>query len=585
MQPNETNDGREPGAGTEHAVGAEEHPVQDSFASEDRDQSATAGDPAPMNETAPETSEALEAAAASETSEAHEAPTAHETPAPPAAPDVPSISEVPATSEAERSGAPRFSPPEESGPRWATGPQDTNHGSYAFHGQGPHTGPHQGGPWPGPGMPPPHQQQPPQGHYGAGPQHTGAFAAPGQPGPAGPPHQTSAFAAGGHPGGPQHPGPFGQPPFGPPPEPKRKKRGTGKVVAVAAATALVTSLIIGPAAALGTAYLLPGADPISALDGEQGSTATEGAVGEVAEQVLPSVVSIQTGSGGGSGVILSSDGQILTNAHVVAEAENGPLQVRFNDGSAAEAELLGVDPVSDIAVIQAEGRDDLTPATLGDSDQVGVGGDVVAIGSPLGLSGTVTTGVVSALNRPVNTGATESGGGQTSTVINAIQTDAAINPGNSGGPLVNMAGEVVGVNTAIAGLSQESGSVGLGFAIPINQVRPIAEQLVEEGSASYPAIQATIAPSRSGGAEIMEVTDGGAAADAGLSTGDVVVSLDGEAVDSPDQLIAQIRAHAPGDEVTLGVVPNGKDTPEDVTVTLGEQSAAAATEEGAEEED
>ncbi|WP_067598019.1 S1C family serine protease [Nocardiopsis listeri] len=572
MQPHETNDGHESGAGTEHTAGAEDHPVQDSFASEDRDQSATAGDPAPVNETAPETSEALEAAAASEAPEAS------------------------GVHEAERSGAPRFSPPEETGPRWATEPQGTGHGSYAFHGQGPHTGPHQGGPRPGPGMPPPqpqpqpqpqqqqpHSQQPPQGHYGAGP-NNGAFAAPGQPGPAGPPHQTAAFAAGGHPGGPRPPGPFGQPHFGPPPESERKKRGTGKIVGIAAVTALVTSLIIGPAAALGTAFLVPGADPISALDGRQGSTATEGAVGEVAEQVLPSVVSIQTGSGGGSGVILSSDGQILTNAHVVAEAENGPLQVRFNDGSAAEAELLGVDPVSDIAVIQAEGRDDLTPATLGDSDQVGVGGDVVAIGSPLGLSGTVTTGVVSALNRPVNTGATESGDGQTSTVINAIQTDAAINPGNSGGPLVNMAGEVVGINTAIAGLSQESGSVGLGFAIPINQVRPIAEQLVEEGSASYPAIQATIAPSRSGGAEIMEVTDGGAAADAGLSTGDVVVSLDGEAVDSPDQLIAQIRAHAPGDEVTLGVVPKGEDTPEDVTVTLSEQSAASATEE-IEEED
>ncbi|MEU3306770.1 trypsin-like peptidase domain-containing protein [Nocardiopsis sp. NPDC006832] len=582
MQPHETNDGHEPGAGTEHAAGAEDHPVQDSFASEDRDQSATAGGPAPVNETAPETSEALEAAAASET------PSAHETPA---APEVPATSEASEASEAEPSSAPRFSPPEESGPRWATDPQGTGHGSYAFHGQGPHTGPHQEGPPPGPGMPPPqpHQQQPypqqpPQGHYGAGP-HTGGFAAPGQPGPAGPPHQTAAFGAGGHPGGPRHPGPFGQPHFGPPPESERKKRGTGKIVGIAAVTALVTSLVIGPTAALGTAYLLPEADPISALDGEQGSTATEGAVGEVAEQVLPSVVSIQTGSGGGSGVILSSDGQILTNAHVVAEAQNGPLQVRFNDGSATEAEVLGVDPVSDIAVIQAEGRDDLTPATLGDSDQVGVGGDVVAIGSPLGLSGTVTTGVVSALNRPVNTGATESGGGQTSTVINAIQTDAAINPGNSGGPLVNMAGEVVGVNTAIAGLSQESGSVGLGFAIPINQVRPIAEQLVEEGSASYPAIQATIAPSRSGGAEIMEVTDGGAAADAGLSTGDVVVSLDDEAVDSPDQLIAQIRARAPGDEVTLGVVPKGEDTPEDVTVTLGEQSAASATEEVEEEED
>ncbi|MBR8740576.1 S1C family serine protease [Nocardiopsis sp. MG754419] len=547
MQPNEPNDGRETGAGAEHAAGPEDRPVQDSLASDDREQGTPSDDATGVDETGAQ------------------------------APEV------------ERSGPPRFSPPEGSAPSWATGPHDTDQGTYVFHGQGPHTGPRPAGPQqpgPGPQQPSPYATGP--GHHG--PQHhTGAFAAGGHPGgqPGGAPGPHPGGHPGGgpgpHPGGPHYPGPIGHPAFGASPAPGPKKRGTGRIIGIAAATALVTSLIVGPAAALGTAYLMPGAAPSNALTGEQGTTATEGAVGEVAEQVLPSVVSIQTGSGGGSGVVLSSDGQILTNAHVVAEG--GPLQVRFNDGTAAEAEVLGSDPVSDIAVIQAEGRDDLTPATLGDSDQVGVGGDVIAIGSPLGLSGTVTTGVVSALDRPVNTGATESGGGQTSTVINAIQTDAAINPGNSGGPLVNSAGEVVGINTAIAGLSQESGSVGLGFAIPINQVRPIAEQLVEQGSASYPAIQATIAPSRSGGAEIMEVTGGGAADEAGLSAGDVVVSLDGESVDSPDQLIAQIRARQPGDEVTLGVQSGGNGSTEEVKVTLGEQSAAAATEEVEAEED
>ena len=534
MQPNEHDDGREPGAGSEQPVSPEDHPTQGSFSSGARD--------TPVNEAA---------------EPAPQAPEAPQVPQGPQAPGVPGAFEAP---ETERAGGPRFSPPAGPAPSWATGPNDTDRAPFVFHGQGAHTGPRPAGPPPG---------GPPPGPFG-----------PGAPtGPLGP-QPPSAFA-----GGPRYPGPFGQPPLGPPPEPPAKKRGTGKVVWIAAVTALVTSLIIGPAAALGTAYLLPGAEPSSSLGGEQGGTATEGAVGEVAEQVLPSVVSIQTGAGGGSGVVISSDGQILTNAHVVAAAEEGPLQVRFNDGSAAEAEILGSDPVSDIAVIQAQGRDDLTPATLGDSDMVGVGGDVVAIGSPLGLSGTVTTGVVSALNRPVNTGATESGGGQTSTVINAIQTDAAINPGNSGGPLVNMAGEVVGINTAIAGLSQESGSVGLGFAIPINQVRPIAEQLVTEGSASYPAIQATIAPSRNGGAEVMDVTDGGAADEAGLAPGDVVVSVDGETVSTPDELIAQIRTRRPGDEMTLGVLSDSGGSPQDVQVTLGEQSADATTEEVEDQED
>ncbi|GAB3694560.1 S1C family serine protease [Nocardiopsis oceani] len=513
----------------------------------------------------------------------------------------------------EASSAPRFSLPEGATPSWATGPNDTDRASYVFpepEGQqgpnagapsgpqpGAHTGAHPGA-QPGPYQTGAHQTGTHQtgayqtGAFQSGPfqgaQH-GTFGGPGGPYNTGP-HNPGPHGAGPHqgfeqPGFGQHPhGQFGQGPF--PGQPQPKKRGTGRIIAIAAVTALVTSLIVGPAVALGTAYLMPGgaSSPISSLTGEQGSSATEGAVGDVADEVMPSVVSIQTGAGGGSGVIISSDGQILTNAHVVEAGEGGPIQVQFSDGTAAEAEVLGADPVSDIAVIQAEGRDDLTPATLGDSDQVGVGGDVVAIGSPLGLSGTVTTGVVSSLNRPVNTGATESGGGQTSTVINAIQTDAAINPGNSGGPLVNMAGEVIGVNTAIAGLSQEGGSVGLGFAIPINQVQPIAEQLVENGSASYPAIQATIAPSRGGGAEIMELTEGGSAEEAGLEAGDVVVSVEGEEVTSPDQLIAQIRSRQPGDDITLGVLSGGSGNEQEVELTLGEQSAEAASEEDAEED-
>ncbi|MFD6096221.1 S1C family serine protease [Nocardiopsis flavescens] len=500
---------------------------------------------------------------------------------------------------------PRFAPhdhPHEGArdqpPRWATGPNEADRVAFSFP-PGDGEGTHQGGPGTGqvphaapqggfgpaaPGGPAP------QAHYGQAPGGHGPF----PPGPHGPGGQGPQG-----PGGPQGPqGPFGgahfgggQPPYGPhgaaagPAGPGPERRRGGRVVGIAAATALVTSLIVGPAAALGTAYFFPDGlgGPVSSLNGEQGGTATEGEVGEVAEKVLPSVVSIQTANGGGSGVVISSDGQILTNAHVVDAAQGGPLEVLFNDGTSAPAEVLGSDPVSDIAIVQAQGASGLEPAVLGDSDQVGVGADVVAIGSPLGLSGTVTTGVVSALNRPVNTGATESGTGQTSTVINAIQTDAAINPGNSGGPLVNMAGEVIGINTAIAGISQESGSVGLGFAIPINQAKPIAEQLVSEGSASYPAIEATITNSPDGGAAIVEVTEGGAADEAGLRAEDVVVSVEGVQVTTPDQLIAQIRSHRPGEEITLGVRSGGSGQVKDITVTLGEQSAASVEQEAEED--
>lgn len=474
-------------------------------------------------------------------------------------------------------------PPHGYPPRWATGPNDAEHAFYTFPPPGTRYGDPVGGQPGQPGQFAAHSGGPVPSHGGPSGPH-------GPSGPGGAHSGESPYGGGGGFGTGGHGGHGGQPPFGGPypgsaPQPE-KKRGSGRVVTVAAMTALITSLIVGPSAALGTAYLFPNGlgGPISSLSGEQSSAPTQGAVGDVAEQVLPSVVSIQTANGGGSGVVISSDGQILTNAHVVEAAQGSPLEVLFNDGTSARAEVLGSDPVSDIAVIHAEGRNGLEPATLGDSDQVGVGAEVVAIGSPLGLSGTVTRGVISALNRPVNTGATESGSGQTSTVINAIQTDAAINPGNSGGPLVNMSGEVIGINTAIAGISQESGSVGLGFAIPINQVRPTAEQLVENGSASYPAIEATITNATNGGAEIVDVTGGGAADEAGLRAGDVVVSVDGEPVSTPDQLIAEIRVRRPGDEVTFGVQPGGGGSEEEVTVTLGEQSATSTQDEAEETE-
>jgi putative serine protease PepD len=222
-------------------------------------------------------------------------------------------------------------------------------------------------------------------------------------------------------------------------------------------------------------------------------------VGQVAEQVSPSVVQVDAatyqGQSTGSGVILSADGKILTNAHVVSGAEDGgEIQITFNDGSTARATVLGSDSSSDLAVLQAENVSGLTPATLGDSSDVQVGDEVIAIGSPRGLQGTVTSGIVSALNREVTTSSEEqtpdpfgrmSMQEQETTSYKAIQTDASLNPGNSGGPLLNTNGEVIGINSAIlspASVTGDSGSVGLGFAIPIDQAKTIIAQLEDGGA-------------------------------------------------------------------------------------------------------
>ena len=295
--------------------------------------------------------------------------------------------------------------------------------------------------------------------------------------------------------------------------------------------------------------------------------------------MLPSVVSIsvRTASGGGSGtgVVISSDGLILTNNHVVAEAEQGAsMQVSFNDGRTAAATLVGRDPVTDLAVIRATGVSDLKPATLGDSSVLKPGQSVVAIGSPLGLEGTVTSGIVSALNRPVRTGDSNPTGESQSTVIDAIQTDAAINPGNSGGPLVNMRGEVVGINSAIASLGSgggQSGSIGLGFSIPIDQARSVADQLTKSGKAVHAQLGVSVSDiadgTTPGGAGIAMVTPGGGAAKAGIEVGDVVTKVGDREIDSADALIAAVRSHQPGDKVTLTYTRGGDSRT--ATVTLG----------------
>jgi putative serine protease PepD len=292
----------------------------------------------------------------------------------------------------------------------------------------------------------------------------------------------------------------------PPPQAPARRKG----VAVLAAVALAAGLAGGAAGAAIDRAAGGGTSVVSSLAGTvNGAPAANSATGlsAVASAALPSVVQVNESAGNlqgtGSGVIISSDGQILTNNHVIADAANGQgtITVVFNDGKTADATVVGADPNSDLAVIKAQNVSGLHPAALGDSSSVQVGQQVMAIGSPEGLQGTVTSGIVSALNRKVTVDSSGGGSGGSggygrrhpfggtssqSVTYNAIQTDAPINPGNSGGPLLNTAGQVIGINSAIyAPVSvpgSQGGSIGLGFAIPINQAKTIAQQLVSKGS-------------------------------------------------------------------------------------------------------
>ncbi|MCW2748598.1 MAG: trypsin [Nocardioidaceae bacterium] len=317
---------------------------------------------------------------------------------------------------------------------------------------------------------------------------------------------------------------------------------------------------------------------VSSLQNDAKQTSLpEGTVSKVASTVLPSVVQINvkgtSEAGSGTGIIISNDGQILTNNHVVEVAANGgSITVSFNDGTTAKATIVGRDPITDLAVISAEGKSGLTPATLGTSDNLTVGQEVVAIGSPFGLESTVTSGIVSALNRPVTSSDGTATG--TSSVFPAIQTDAAINPGNSGGPLVDLDGRVVGINSAIRTNSDTSGSgsIGLGFAIPIDLAKRVSAQLVRGETVEHARIGISVGDSvqadglTSVGAEVSKVTAGSAGEKAGLKVGDVVTSLNGNQVASADGLVAGIRAYEPGTKVTLQYTRDGKTETTEVTL-------------------
>ncbi len=397
--------------------------------------------------------------------------------------------------------------------------------------------------------------------------------------PAGSPEPTTPLP-------PPGPGAYGPPPGGaypvtPPTE--RPRRGAF------AATVVAASLLVGGGAGVAGAALWDANQdsPSSASTArtttpviDQGDTApAEGSVEQVAAAVLPSVVKIdvasQQGAGSGSGIILSSDGQILTNDHVVEGAGNGgSIRVSFDDGSHADARILGTDPLTDTAVIQAEGVSGLTAATIGQSANLDVGQQVVAIGSPFGLESTVTSGIVSALNRPVSVGADNQGN---STTYPAIQTDAAINPGNSGGPLVDTTGAVVGINSSIrtapsAGTGAASGSIGLGFAIPIDEVMPIVDQMINGETPTHARIGIGVGPLSGDnadlvdGAQVSQVNAGSPAEQAGIRTGDVITKVDDTLITGPDSLVATVRSYRPGDEVEVTWMRNGQS--QTATVTL-----------------
>ena len=297
-------------------------------------------------------------------------------------------------------------------------------------------------------------------------------------------------------------------------------------------------------------------------------------VAGIAQRVLPSVVSISTrsigGAGTGSGFVIDSSGYILTNNHVISKAAQtgGSIQVSLSDGRFYSAKVIGRDVSYDLAVLKITAPG-LKALQFGDSDTIAVGDLVIAIGSPLGLTGTVTTGIISAKNRAVTAGESNS----ESSFINALQTDAAINPGNSGGPLVDATGAVIGVNSAIASLGTTSqlGSIGLGFAIPINQARKTADQLIKNGVATYPVIGVSLNMNYTeNGAQVSTsgrgILPGSPAEKAGLRGGDVIIEIDGKEIYSPEELIVSVRAKNVGDRVTIGFLRNG--VKKTVTLTL-----------------
>jgi putative serine protease PepD len=477
-----------------------------------------------------------------------------------------------------------------------------------------HAGPYGGASQPGQGQPaqpghPPYgqseqtpygqSQQTPYGHshYGANPYgvHSGAQPQAGPSYPAGP-----GFA-----NDPAH-------------APKRKAAfGVPTLVASIVAAGLIGGGVVAGSNALLGDRLSPSAASNTSQAGPVIVNNREdvNAISAAALKASPSVVTIKATSGSdggtGSGIILDTQGHVLTNTHVVTldgKAANAIMEVRTSDGKVYSAKIVGTDPLSDLAVIKIDNPSGLVPATLGDSGKLNVGDTAVAIGSPLGLTGTVTDGIVSTLNRTISVassaapkgGADNSqggdqgfqfappGGGETpntadqgSISINVIQTDAAINPGNSGGALVNTKGEIIGVNVAIASAGGDaasgssSGNIGVGFSIPINNAKRVAQEIISSGKATHGQFGVSVKPKAAGssssgfsvGAEVATVGSGSAADKAGIKVGDVVTKFQDLTISDPNQLTAAVREQAAGATVKVTVLRGGQ--LKDVDVTLG----------------
>ncbi|MEU8083630.1 trypsin-like peptidase domain-containing protein [Micromonospora sp. NPDC049101] len=447
-------------------------------------------------------------------------------------------------------------------------------------------------PYPVSGYPAPGQPgypQPNAGRYPGAPWYPGqqsGWAGGGQPGMAYPPHQQHAQHPGQHPQHPgqhaQHPGQHPQqpgqpiPPWGPQVAPPGSGPRPGRIAKFAGAGVAVFALMLGSGVAGGALAL--------ALDGDSGGTTrtytaapvlNSADLPKIAASVQDSVVSITTGSGEGSGVVLTNDGYVLTNNHVVASAGGDTVQVVFADGTKAPAKIIGTDPKTDLAVVKADGVTDLKPAKFGDSDAMQVGDQVLALGSPLGLQGSVTSGILSARDRTIRAGdGQQQDPSQQSQPVSSIsgllQTDAPINPGNSGGALVNTRGEVIGVNTAIATSGQSTGNIGVGFAIPSNKAKDVAGKLQRREKVSHPSLGVGVNQAEGGGALVASVTPGSPAEKAGLQQGDVVTKFGDKPVNDSDDLVGAVQAGKVGDRVEVQYKRNGAE--KSATVTLAETS-------------
>jgi putative serine protease PepD len=426
---------------------------------------------------------------------------------------------------------------------------------------------------------PQHQPQPQSPFYGQPPQHPGY------------PHQQQYPAYGQQ--QPPYSGVYGperaDQPAGPAwaapvaTQTRQPGSGRGRKIFVAGAAAVLIALAGGGV----------GAATVLALDDNNGVTAVQtgnasttrvvdrSSLAQIAAAVQDSVVSITTGTGEGSGVIISADGYMLTNNHVVATAQGKTVNVIFADGKKTTATIVGTDPRTDLAVIKATGVSGLKAAKLGDSSQMEVGDTVLALGSPLGLEGSVTAGIISAKDRTIQTGGEDQQDPQnpfgqqqqpqqqqsTTSLSGLLQTDAPINPGNSGGALVNTSGEVIGINSAIA-TSGSTGNIGLGFAIPSNKARTVADALMAGKKVSHAALGVNVTPAENGGALVANVVANGAAAKAGLEQGDVITTVNGKTINDADDLIAVIQGSNVGDQATIVFTRNGAQ--KTVTATLAE---------------